>query len=234
MLLRAEVLVFDQVEVLDFAGPFEVLAAAGRSGATEVVVETVGLTAEVTCRGGLVVRPARLIPAATADADDAGERKVDGAGAAAGSALAARAAPGPNLLIVPGGPGARTLVADKGTPGREQVLGFVRRRHDRGAIVAGVCTGAFILAEAGLLDGKRVTTHHRAAEQLQGLYPALNVVGGRFIDEGSVLTAGGVSSGIDLSIHLVRRLLGPEAERYVLETVEWPPGYFRMSDTRKP
>lgn len=208
--LVAGVLLFDQVEVLDFAGPFEVLAAAGRSGAGEAVVETVGPAAEATCRGGLVVRPTRVIPAGAAGVPDY------------------------DLVIVPGGPGAQRLATDKGTPGREQVLGFVRRHHERGAIVASVCTGAFILAEAGLLDGKRVTTHHRSLDLLQRLYPALNVVGGRFIDEGSVLTAGGVSSGIDLSIHLVRKLLGPEAERYVVETVEWPPGYFRISDTRKP
>ena len=91
------------------------------------------------------------------------------------------------------------------------VLEALRAAHARGARVASICTGAFVLAEAGLLDGRRATTHWAHAERLAERYPAVTVDPGvLYVDEGDVLTSAGVAAGIDLCLHLVRRDHGAE------------------------
>jgi transcriptional regulator GlxA family with amidase domain len=91
------------------------------------------------------------------------------------------------------------------------VLDALRAAHVRGARVASICTGAFVLAHAGLLDGRRATTHWAHAEQLAARYPAVSVDPGvLYVDEGDVLTSAGVAAGIDLCLHLVRRDHGAE------------------------
>jgi transcriptional regulator GlxA family with amidase domain len=91
------------------------------------------------------------------------------------------------------------------------VLDALRAAHARGARVASICTGAFVLAHAGLLDGRRATTHWAHAEQLAERYPAVTVDPGvLYVDEGDVLTSAGVAAGIDLCLHLVRRDHGAE------------------------
>jgi transcriptional regulator GlxA family with amidase domain len=92
------------------------------------------------------------------------------------------------------------------------VCDALRAAAGNGARVVSVCTGAFALAAAGLLDGKRATTHWRNAQRLQTLHPAVAVDAGvLYIDEGSVSTSAGVAAGIDLCLHLVRRDYGTEA-----------------------
>jgi transcriptional regulator GlxA family with amidase domain len=92
------------------------------------------------------------------------------------------------------------------------VLDALRAAHARGARVASICTGAFVLAEAGLLDGRRATTHWRYAAQLAERYPAVAVDPDvLYLDEGDVLTSAGVAAGIDLCLHLLRRDHGAEA-----------------------
>jgi len=91
------------------------------------------------------------------------------------------------------------------------VLDALRDAHARGARVASICTGAFVLAHAGLLDGRRATTHWAHAEQLAEGYPAVTVDPGvLYVDEGDVLTSAGVAAGIDLCLHLLRRDHGAE------------------------
>jgi len=91
------------------------------------------------------------------------------------------------------------------------VLDALRAAHARGARVASICTGAFVLAHAGLLDGRRATTHWAHAQQLAERYPAVTVDPGvLYVDEGDVLTSAGVAAGIDLCLHLVRRDHGAE------------------------
>jgi transcriptional regulator GlxA family with amidase domain len=109
-----------------------------------------------------------------------------------------------DTIVVPG----FSPLAD---PPRE-VSQALRDASADGARVVSVCTGAFALAAAGLLDGKRATTHWRNAERLQTLYPAVTVDAGvLYIDEGSVSTSAGVAAGIDLCLHLVRTDHGTEA-----------------------
>lgn len=222
-MIKAGILVFENVEVLDFAGPFEALSVAAGQSAGRLVVETVGLGPEVVCRGGLAVRPARLV------SED----------------------PTYDLLVVPGGPGARNMVAaaravaPAGTAGAtgpaiarsdpptgeaasrlaeegRTLIRYVAAHAERGAIVASVCTGAYFLAEAGLLAGRKATTHHGAFKHFGETYPGIELLTNRYVDEGPVVTSGGVSCGIDMALHLVGRLVGPEAARTVAETLEWP------------
>jgi transcriptional regulator GlxA family with amidase domain len=119
-------------------------------------------------------------------------------------------APPPRIVIVP--------AQAEPTPATIEWLSRVSKRAD---LTVSICTGAFVLAKAGLLAGKSVTTHHGGLNLLAADHPDVRVVRGvRFVDDGSVSTAGGLTSGIDLALHIVERYLGREAaERtaYLLE-----------------
>lgn len=103
-----------------------------------------------------------------------------------------------------------------------RLIGYLQRVHHRGTVLASVCTGALILAAAGLLDGKAATTHHRALAELRA-YPEIHVLRRRIIDEGDILTAGGISAGIDLALHLVSRFAGSRVATAVTKTMEYVP-----------
>jgi AraC family transcriptional activator FtrA len=109
-------------------------------------------------------------------------------------------------------------------PPPEPALAALRRAAERGARVLSVCTGAFALAHAGLLDGRRATTHWGFAEQLARRFPAVEVdVGALFVDEGAVLTSAGLSAGIDLSLHTIRRDHGAACGERVARHMVAPP-----------
>lgn len=176
------ILVYDEVEVLDFAGPFEVFSTANRmfrrhedNGADPFRVTVIGEnSAPVRARGGLSVHPDHAI-------DDA---------------------PVCDVLIVPGGDESVAL-------GRPELMEWLRTRKPANTVLASVCTGAFLLAEAGHLAGRRATTHHEDIARFQAAYPDVAVVEKvRWVDEDRVLTSAGVSAGIDMSLHLVARLAG--------------------------
>lgn len=94
-------------------------------------------------------------------------------------------------------------------PGTPEAVGAVRAAHRNGAVVMSLCTGAFLLAEAGLLDGRRATTHWRYTAALHTTYPQVEVVPDElYVDHGDVITAAGTASAIDSCLHLVRRELG--------------------------
>lgn len=175
--------IYDDVEVLDFAGPFEVFSVASRVAVRQApdapppfTVFTVSRDgARVAARGRLGVAPAYGID---------GHPDID-------------------LLIIPGG----VVDAELARPA---VVDWIRARAADAEIVASVCTGAFLLAEAGLLDGLEATTHWEDADDLAARHPRLTVVrdAGGWIDEGRIVTSAGISAGIDMSLHLVGRLLG--------------------------
>jgi transcriptional regulator GlxA family with amidase domain len=119
--------------------------------------------------------------------------------------------PAADILIVLGGPGWEQASKDAST------LEFIHRFSQRGAITAAVCTGSMILAAAGLLDGKSATTKRevlpseiRPLTLLGERYPKIDAIEARLVDAGSVLTGGGVSLGIDMTLHLLSRFVGPE------------------------
>ncbi|HVU17842.1 MAG TPA: DJ-1/PfpI family protein [Candidatus Didemnitutus sp.] len=185
-----DILVFDEVEVLDFAGPFEVFAVTDSLNnqtlfQTTTIAENPGT---IRARNGLKVVPEHTL----------------------------ESAPRPQILIVPGGFGTRPLLR------RPALLEWIRQTARTAEIVASVCTGSLVLGAAGLLDGLGATTHHRAFDELRTVAPHARVEEGRrFIDNGSVVTAAGISAGIDMSLHLVSRLAGAEVARRTADYMEY-------------
>ncbi|MFC5722365.1 GlxA family transcriptional regulator [Streptomyces gamaensis] len=119
--------------------------------------------------------------------------------------LALADGPSPHTLVVPGGPGTRVPGPDPG------LVGWLREHAPKAGRVVSVCTGAFLLAEAGLLDGHRATTHWSQCEHLAARYPAVRVEPDPiFLREGKLATSAGVTAGIDLALDLVRDDLGRE------------------------
>ena len=123
-----------------------------------------------------------------------------------------------DLIIVPGGQGTRPLLT---VP---EVLAWVNRAHDRGALVTSVCTGALVLAAAGLLKGRPATTYHSAFGELLAIEPAcLPDRDARWVDSGEIVTSAGVSAGIDMALHLVDRLVSTDRARQVRRAIQYDP-----------
>jgi len=122
----------------------------------------------------------------------------------------------PDLLVVPGGGwrdgGGVSDVVDEGVLPRA-----VADRHDDGATVASVCTGAMVLREAGLLDGRPATTHHAAHDDLEAVADRVDA---RVVDDGDLVTAGGVTAGIDLALYLLERAFGAGVATAVARQLE--------------
>jgi len=194
------ILIFDEMETLDFAGPREVFTLASEQGhPSPFHVYEVGLTAApVLSRGRLCVTPSHGI-------DNC---------------------PDPDILIVPGGYGTRMLKNHDG------LLNWITAHAARVELLLSVCTGSLVLAKAGLLAGKRATTHHSAFDRLAVLSPTTTVVRDeRFVESSErIMTAGGISAGIDLSLFVVEKLLGEKARAMVEDEMEY--GWF--FNPRKP
>lgn len=192
--MEITVVLFEGFDELDAIGPYEVFSHAARMGAgLSVSLCTIESTDPVTAANGLSVVPDLIL----ADAD-------------------------PDLIVVPGGgwndrreTGARAEV-DRGT-----LPDALARLHDEGTMVASVCTGGMVLAHAGLLDDRPAVTHAGAIAALRKTNA--EVVDARVVDDGDVLTAGGVTSGIDLAFHLLDREFGADVARSVSETMEYDP-----------
>lgn len=123
-----------------------------------------------------------------------------------------------DLLVVPGGPGA---LEESRNP---EVLSFVRQAAHKREYVCSVCTGALILAAAGLLDGRTATTHWAALDELRA-FPKVTVDHRRFILDGNVMTSAGISAGIDMALHAVEMLYGRELSAEVALRMEYVTGY---------
>jgi transcriptional regulator GlxA family with amidase domain len=126
-------------------------------------------------------------------------------------------APRPDVILVPGGMGTRTEVDNP------RMIEYIRRAGTEAELATSVCTGSFMLERAGLLAGRRATTHWRSLDRLRALGTVDVVEGERWVDEGPVVTSSGVSAGIDMALYLVGRLWGPEAARRVQKGIEYFP-----------
>lgn len=191
--MRIAVAVFAGVEELDFVGPWEVLAFWSQGWPGDDV--TVFTVADTTDP----VRCARglsVIP----------QLSWEGAGPI-------------DVLVYPGGPGVRGQL-EAGATHHERL----RTLADRGTLVTSVCTGALVFAAAGLLRGRPATTHHGSLDFLAELDPTIEVhADARFVDDGTVITAAGVSAGIDMALHLVARLHSAERARQVRSGIQYDP-----------
>ncbi|MGD9646463.1 MAG: DJ-1/PfpI family protein [Pirellulales bacterium] len=188
---RVAILIFDDVEVLDFCGPFEVFGVCGRYGTPPPPFEVFTVAEAVrpiSTRNGLSVNPRYAL----------GD------------------CPPSDILLVPGGWGTRREMYNA------RLVDWVRERAGQSQLVLSVCTGALILAKAGLLDGLEATTHAGAVELLREVAPRATLrPERRYVDNGRVITSAGISAGIDMALHVVRRLLGPEAARDTARYMEY-------------
>jgi transcriptional regulator GlxA family with amidase domain len=175
------ILLFNEVEVLDFAGPFEVFSIASYSNCQQkpFTVKTVAQTTDlISARNGLKVQP---------DFDFNNSPSFD-------------------ILIIPGGYGAEEIEIHN-----EILKNWIKIRAEECDIIASVCTGSFLLAETGLLDGKRATTHWLDIDRLESEYKKIKVQRGvKYVDESNIITSGGISAGINMSFYLLNRLVGKE------------------------
>ena len=195
--LNVGILLFDQVEVLDFAGPFEVfsrtrlvpgLESRRSEESAPFFVFTVAATrAPINATAGLQVLPRY----AFADA------------------------PPIDILVVPGGFGTRALLADAGA------LNWIRDAAKGARLVTSVCTGALLLASAGLLADRRATTHWGALDLLESLGGVRVDREKRVVDDG-VVTSAGVASGIDMAFYVVETLFGREVAQETARYIEYP------------
>jgi transcriptional regulator GlxA family with amidase domain len=201
---QTAIVVFKDVEVLDFCGPYEVFAVTRLDESRRreepspfnvfLVAETKG---PVVTAGGMKVLPDYGL-------DDC---------------------PPLDILVVPGGWGARREM-DNG-----RLLGWIAERARTVEILASVCTGALLLGTAGLLDGRRATTHWRSLDWMEELFPQTRVERQlHFVEEGDLFTSAGISAGIDMSLKVVARTFGDAVARAAARQMEYP---FPESDARR-
>lgn len=191
---RVGILIFDDVEALDFCGPFEVFSVArpvGEQADENRLFEVVTIAEAdriIHCRGGLMVKPH----------------------------FTTEAHPPLDILVVPGGQGTRRERLNN------TLLDWIATQNPQTEITASVCTGAFLLAELGILDGKRATTHWDSVEWMKDQYPEVQMLSDtRVVDEGHIITSAGISAGLDMSLQLVGRLHGPEVAAWTARRMEY-------------
>ena len=195
--INVGIFIFDEVEVLDFAGPFEVFsrtrllkgAESRRSNDSAPFNPfTVSIDKKsLTTTGGLKI---------IADYTFNNFPKID-------------------ILIVPGGYGTRTLLNN------EILLKWIKAVSDKANITASVCTGSLLLAKAGLLEGKRATTHWGAIEALKSISKDIQVITERRVVNDEIITSAGVSSGIDMAFMIVENLYGEEVASDTSKYIEF-------------
>jgi transcriptional regulator GlxA family with amidase domain len=193
--LTVGIVLYEQVEELDFVGPYETFKAAAFAAAEHLGRETPPLrvftVAEqpklVATSGGLRVQP---------DYGFADAPRID-------------------LLVIPGGNTGPQLE-------NAAMVDWLKRVTPQARLNSSVCTGAFLLGKLGLLDGHAATTHWGSLDHLAERYPAVTVRRDvRWVDEGNIVTAAGVSAGIDMSLHLVERLFGREVAETTARYMEY-------------
>lgn len=190
------IVIFKEIEVLDFCGPFEVLSVTRldeekrRSEPSPFNVFLVAETAEtVVTTGGMKVQP--------------------------GYTLAS--CPPLDMLIVPGGWGTRREMDNP------CLIEWIVERAEQVEILASVCTGALLLGKAGLLDNRRATTHWRSLELMQQLFPQTKVERSlHFVEDGNVWSSAGISAGVDMALRLVARWHGDAVARATARHMEYP------------
>lgn len=194
--LTTGVLVFPEVEVLDFCGPFEVFSvtrvdpAKRRETASPFDVFLVAEAGElVTTTGGMTVLPKHSFATC----------------------------PPLDVLVVPGGWGTRREMDNP------RVVEWVRDRAAAARVVASVCTGSLVLGRAGVLHGRRATTHWMALDLMRETFPATTVdAAAHWTEDGHVLTSAGIAAGIDMALTVVARFCGEAVARETARYMEYP------------
>jgi transcriptional regulator GlxA family with amidase domain len=194
--LTTGVLIFADVEVLDFCGPFEVFSVTRLDPARRreepspfdafLVAETPD---PVTTTGGMTVVPSHSFDTC----------------------------PPLDLLVVPGGYGTRREVDNA------RLIGWVARQAAGARLVTSVCTGSFLLARAGLLRGRHATTHVASLDRMRATFPDVAVDDrAQWVEDGNVLTSAGIAAGIDMALRVVSRVFGEAVARKTASHMEYP------------
>ena len=191
------ILIFDGVEVLDFCGPFEVFSVARRPGENSEEQRLFNVRTIAEERRTVRTTGGLLVEPHLAINDGDADTHFD-------------------LLVVPGGQGTRRERLN------ERLLDWIAAQDRQTELTTSVCTGAFLLAERGILDGKRATTHWASVGWMRDQYPAVTMLEDvRYVDEGRVVTSAGISAGIDMSLHVVSRLHGEETAAWTARRMEY-------------
>lgn len=183
------IFIFHDVEVLDFAGPFEVFGVCGlrNGGEKPFNVFTVAQKELVVARNGLKITPHYLL-------DNC---------------------PHADIVLLPGGGGNRPDGSPFGTRhemNNELLLKWIREKDRTAELMLSVCTGSLLLARAGLLEGLSATTHWKAVDTMRSVAPNTTVLPEeRWVDNGRIILSAGISAGIDMSLYVISKLLGNEA-----------------------
>ena len=193
---RVGILVFNDVEVLDFTGPFEVFSVTRvneERRREEPSPFEVSLIAEklepIVASGGLRVLP-------DYELDDC---------------------PPLDILVVPGGWGTRREINN------DRLVDWIAKRGKEVETLTSVCTGAMLLGQAGLLEGMRATTHWRALDWMREMFPTVTVESNlHVVEDGRVLTSAGISAGIDMSLRVVARYYGDAVAKSTAQQMEYP------------
>ncbi len=179
---RVGIFLFDEVEVLDFAGPFEVFSTASRvfsrsHAVAPVPFEVCTISAgsgKIQARGGLLIEPQYSFTNH----------------------------PPLDVVVIPGG-----VVTDELE--NAPTLSWIAEQAQKVQLMIAICTGAFLAGQAGLLKGRRATTHWEDLPDLRSFLPDTEVLeGARWVDEGRIITSAGISAALDVSLHAVARLAG--------------------------
>ncbi|MGH1278013.1 DJ-1/PfpI family protein [Bacillus basilensis] len=184
------IFLFNDVEVLDFAGPYEVFSVTEGQEEKPFTVYTVSQNGKmITARNGLKVQPDYSI-------EDL---------------------PPVDILIIPGGLGVRENEVKNNI-----IIDWVRQQMKEVKLMTSVCTGALLLAKAGLLEGLKVTTHWASIQTFKKDFPNVEVMENvKFVDEGHIITSAGISAGINMSFHIVKNLLGVEIAEETAKSMEY-------------
>ncbi|HDR4865989.1 TPA: DJ-1/PfpI family protein [Bacillus cereus] len=184
------IFLFNEVEVLDFAGPFEVFSVTEVNGEKPFTVYTVSENGEmITARNGLKVQ----------------------------SDYSIENLPPVDILIIPGGLGARKYEIKN-----EIVIKWIRQQMKEVKLMTSVCTGALLLAKAGLLEGLKATTHWASIEKFKNKFQNVEVIENvKFVDEGHIITSAGISAGINMAFHIVKNLLGVHVAEDTAKRMEY-------------
>ena len=193
---RVGIVIFDEVEVLDFCGPFEVFS---------------------TTRINEERRREEVSPFEVLLISQSGQRVQTAGGMKVIPDVSFCRCPSLDILVVPGGAGARKEMSNPA------MLSFVCSRAPEVQTLASVCTGAFILGNAGLLDGLRATTHWRTLQTMRELFPNVTVDSkSHVVEAGKVITSAGISAGIDMALVVVAQHCGEGIARATARNMEYP------------
>ncbi|MBC7850767.1 MAG: DJ-1/PfpI family protein [Chitinophagaceae bacterium] len=193
------IFLFDDVEVLDFAGPFEVFSVCGlRSGAEKPFnVYTVAEKETISARNGLQILP---------------HYQLDNC-------------PAPDIVLLPGGGGVHPDGRGFGTRlemNNTSLLDWIKKKDASAELMLSVCTGSLLLAKAGLLEGLKATTHWKAVETMKAAAPNTTILPEeRWVDNGRIILSAGISAGIDMSLYVISKLLGKEAADETAEYMQY-------------